>query len=725
MVHTGKEATARRHLLDVTERLWVRDALRDSLRSAVRLEVGLGEQLGAVKDPFGSPTLLDLADGDHLPGGTRLSDVMREQSDNRLLVLGDPGAGKTTHLLELAADQVGAARRDEGAPVPLVLLLSTWVDGPDGLAGWIAAEARQRYTIDTDQTMAWLASGSLMLLLDGLDEVDETLRERCLTSIEEFCTDPRHRACGLVLTSRTQEFRELRRKLSVSGAVRVLPLSEEQIAHTLAEGGPQLAALRRAVQEEPALADLLTTPLMLGVAVLAFARLEPGTPLPSGDYRHALFGLYVHQMLHRVRALRASADQAGHAATLGPADIYFHLVWLARLMSRQGQTIFYPDLLTPAWLPDRDPPWPLTPRRGPRARIARWLGWDHTSTGLVGGRLAALAGALAGAPLGALVHGVTGALLAALGGALVLGSVVALTFGVLFQSPLAERLSTPVVGHDTYNIYAATSWTWSPASALRGLVTWVIVGAAFGGVLITVGATTAECLAVAAGLGCGGVLAGGNVPDHENPPAVRGGALEASLRRLAVLLLVLIALVLAGAIGTAALGGPWDALLAALPATMAFMMTAGPGRAWLRHRAASYGARVSGLLPTDLDLLLRSGEDRVLLRRVGGGYMFLHRDLQQYLEGCRPELPVAESPASRDAGAGGPRSGIRPHRWAHASRDPAYISSIRCLYSRSTTGRFSFRLGVISPCSTSRSRGRSRNFLMVCQRWRPALSCWT
>ncbi|MEU6550076.1 hypothetical protein ABZ915_07260 [Streptomyces sp. NPDC046915] len=279
---------------------------------------------------------------------------------------------------------------------------------------------------------------------------------------------------------------------------------------------------------------------MLGVAVLAFAQAEPGTRLPSGDYRKALFGLYVHQMLRRVRALRATADQAGGPAAFGPENTYFHLVWLARLMSRQGQTIFYPDLLTPAWLPDRRPPWPLTPGRGPRARIARWLGWDHTSTGLVGGRLCALAGALTGAPLGAPVHAVTGALPAALCGALVLGGGVALLFGVVFQSRRAELLGSPVVGRDTYDIYAATSWAWSVNGVLRGLMSCVLFALLVGSVLITTGATVGECLAVTAVLGCGGVLAGGNTPDHDKPPAVRGGALQASLGRLARLLLVLI-----------------------------------------------------------------------------------------------------------------------------------------------------------------------------------------
>ncbi|MFF4535139.1 NACHT domain-containing protein [Streptomyces aureus] len=641
MMHADREAAARRGLLDTTERLWVRDALEESLASAVRLEVGLGEQLGVVKDPFGAAALA-LVDGAELPAGTRLRELTADEIGARLLVLGSPGAGKTTHLLELAADQVNAARRDPRVPVPLVLLMSTWVDGPGGLAGWVAAEARQRYLIGTAHTLAWLASGSIMLLLDGLDEVDESLRDRCLEVIEEFCTDPAYRDTGLALTSRTQEFDELRQRLSVSRAVRVLPLDGDQISRTLANGGPELTALRQAVAEVPAVRDLLTTPLMLDIAVLAFARLEPGTHLPTGDYRQTLFGLYVHQMLYRVRALRSSADGSAVTASLEPADIYHHLVWLARLMSRQGQTIFYPDLMTPAWLPDRRSPWSVSKRRGPLGWIARKVGWDHTSTGLVGGRLAAVAGALSAAPLGALVHGTRGAVTAALGGSLLLGCGVALTFGVLFvfRSSAVEKFARPVVGHDTYNLYAATSWTWSGTSALRGLVTWAIFGAVVSGGLFLAGASAGAALAVAAVLGCGGVLAGGSTPDHEKPPTVRGGALAASLQRLNRLLLALVVLVLVATIATLLLGGPWKALLAAFPTTVAFMVTAGPGRAWLRHRAAYFGAEASGLFPADLTRLLGAAEDRVLLRRVGGGYMFLHRDLQEYLERCRPDRPA-------------------------------------------------------------------------------------
>lgn len=93
---------------------------------------------------------------------------------------------------------------------------------------------------------------------------------------------------------------------------------------------------------------------------------------------------------------------------------------------------------------------------------------------------------------------------------------------------------------------------------------------------------------------------------------------------------------------------------------------------------------------------------------------------------CSPASPTTPAPRQDPAqaraarrGAAGPPSGGGP---AQSSRVPAYMSSISSLNSRSTTGRLSFRLGVRSPCSTSRSRGSTRKVLICCQRWRFSLT---
>lgn len=93
---------------------------------------------------------------------------------------------------------------------------------------------------------------------------------------------------------------------------------------------------------------------------------------------------------------------------------------------------------------------------------------------------------------------------------------------------------------------------------------------------------------------------------------------------------------------------------------------------------------------------------------------------------CSPASPTTPAPRQDPAqaraarrGAAGPPTGGGP---AQSSRVPAYMSSISSLNSRSTTGRLSFRLGVRSPCSTSRSRGSTRKVLICCQRWRFSLT---
>jgi len=62
-----------------------------------------------------------------LPPDTKIVDVFDEMGQN-LLVLGEPGSGKTTMLLELARDTIARAEKDSDEPIPVVFNLSSWTD---------------------------------------------------------------------------------------------------------------------------------------------------------------------------------------------------------------------------------------------------------------------------------------------------------------------------------------------------------------------------------------------------------------------------------------------------------------------------------------------------------------------------------------------------------------------------------------------------------------------
>jgi hypothetical protein len=150
-------------------------------------------------------------------------------------------------------------------------------------------------------------------------------------------------------------------------------------------------------------------------------------------------------------AWQASSPRPAPMARDNTDEVYAYLIWLAKMMRRQHQTVFYPDWLTPEWLPNRKTRWPLRNRRGLAGRLAAKLGWDHTSTGIVGGRLAAVIGAMAAAPLGALAGGLSGAVLAAAVAGTILGVGVGVTFGILLQVPAINRLFVPLIGSAAEN----------------------------------------------------------------------------------------------------------------------------------------------------------------------------------------------------------------------------------------------------------------------------------
>src|SRR5689334_20103301 len=81
-----------------------------------------------------------------LPHGTRIITVF-DTLRGAVLILGAPGAGKTTTLLELARDLLDRAERDDTHPMPVVFNLSSWAVKRSLLAEWLVDELNERYDV--------------------------------------------------------------------------------------------------------------------------------------------------------------------------------------------------------------------------------------------------------------------------------------------------------------------------------------------------------------------------------------------------------------------------------------------------------------------------------------------------------------------------------------------------------------------------------------------------
>ena len=261
-----------------------------------------------------------------------------------MLILGAPGAGKTTLLLELARDLLERAERDEQHPMPVVFNLSSWATKQQPLIDWLVEELNIRYSVSPKLAQAFLEADQILPLLDGLDEVAAKERTACIEAINTYRLE--HSLQPPVVCSRSADYLAQTERLRLGSAVMAQPLTAQQVVGYLSNGGPQLAALRAALQLDPDLQTLATTPLMLNILILAYQ----GTPLdqiaPLGTLpakQQQVFATYVQRML-----VRRSAN-----TRYTPEQTLPWLSFLAQRMKQHNQTVFYIEHIQPDWLVDK------------------------------------------------------------------------------------------------------------------------------------------------------------------------------------------------------------------------------------------------------------------------------------------------------------------------------------------------------------------------------------
>lgn len=293
----------RPNALDRVER-YVGQRFSQSLAAKARIELDLDERPDAVIRPQ-SLTVQPVGGAEKaIASNAPISEVFDELHQS-MLILGDPGAGKTTLLLELARALVERARRDPEQPIPVLVDLSGWPGtddkkrGPNDFVQWLRDELRRRYTIPHAVTDAWLATGKLALLLDGLDEVAPEHREECvreLNSLPQKVFMPQIAVC-----SRLGEYDRLPERLSLHGAVRIQPLTRGRLAEYFEGTGQGLHGVRSMLTSDPELWELLDSPLMLNIMALAVQGAD-GEQLRAEDTttaRRELFDAYVCEVLAR------------------------------------------------------------------------------------------------------------------------------------------------------------------------------------------------------------------------------------------------------------------------------------------------------------------------------------------------------------------------------------------------------------------------------------------
>ena len=578
--------------------------LNRSLHRQVLIRLGKETAPHQVNRPWDAEIRIGQQEPEPVPANQTIFDVFnRPDIAEQLLILGHPGAGKTTTMLELAQELVSQAKKDSDAEIPVLVNLSSWRKG--SISDWLVKEVNSKYGVKQELAQRLMEERLLLPLLDGLDELPGQLQEPCVEAINRWL-DSDQRADKLVLCSRLKEFETYKTQPNINGAICLQPLTPGQIEDYFRRVG-QLDTLEM-VRQDPQMAELVQTPLWLGVLTLAHREIntERWQRLATSEARiAALLDAYI--------AARLQEKQAGKSRFYRPKQIpkpqqtRRWLVWLARHMDQDEFLIerMQPNLL--------------------RTRRERFI--LSLDFGLIWGLIFSLVVSLALDLTWGLIFG------------LVVSLIWGLIFGLIVSLNKIKAVEVLEIdfSRNVRKIYLEKLITGSIWGATTGLIWGVIAG-----LLWDVIAGLIGILIVSSTVGLIVSLTFGLIESHKvdiqtqihpNQGILNSGRNNLILLTIAIPASTLIRLGLPPLLTqVSTLESEQINLITSIGFGSLFLSiwAFGGGEAYLRHYALRFVLSRSGKIPYLYANFLNYCTERLLLQRVGGRFRFIHRTLQEH-----------------------------------------------------------------------------------------------
>ncbi|RCJ37309.1 hypothetical protein A6770_14330 [Nostoc minutum NIES-26] len=192
----------------------------------------------------------------------------------RLMVTGDPGSGKSMLLKHLALSYAEARLYLPEQPILVLLELHRLSDAQKSLEQLLVeALARDNFPHAEHFVEHSLEQGTLMLLFDGLDEVNSSDRWRVVQQIKDIL-DQRPK-CRVVITCRKAVYRGEFAEV-VDRTLEVVEFSDRQIRHFLGSWKRDMPAdksieqLMQTLHDRPRIMALARNPLMLTIVAYLY-----------------------------------------------------------------------------------------------------------------------------------------------------------------------------------------------------------------------------------------------------------------------------------------------------------------------------------------------------------------------------------------------------------------------------------------------------------------------
>jgi hypothetical protein len=600
----------------------IADGRRAALQDLAYIELNMLTQPSAIDPPW-LPVHPEDGQPQPVAPGETLWDILEERGS--LLILGDAGSGKTTMLLDVGERLVQRALRDEADqwPIPLYLNLASWGLEKRPLREWLSERLQQDFGFKKRASRR-LSTDRLVLLLDGLDEVEEKARSACIEAINTYQADS-HDHLPIVVCCRAHDYFTQATRLRVASAIRVQPLSPAQISAFLTQGSGQLRALQDAIEQDPGLDELSHSPLWLNIMSVIYRDI-PGEQIPRGSAPDALR----NQIIHRYVALRLDVryraqpqrnapkqqkqqkrDQPSPGA-YAPGDALRWLTWLAQMLQHSNQSRFYLESLQPHMA-----------RRPAAVRILYLLVFGLGSILTLGLIIGLVSGLVFG-----LIYGPAAGLYAGL----IFGAAFGISAGV-YIGIIFGLVASPG------KIKLKDRWRFKASNVVYGLLGGVLGGLAmglFGGVRVALVSGLLVGIVFGLMFSLVDVLQGSAIAEAGYLSPYTGMRRTGQNGLIFGLLLGLLSGIgfglvfgLDAGLGGGLLLGAFFGFLSGLLAGILAALFAGLGE-YMKHWLLRWALVRQGAIPSRYLAFLNFATDRTILRQVGNGFEFIHPLLRSY-----------------------------------------------------------------------------------------------
>ena len=223
----------------------------------------------------------------------QLIDLLKKYK--QLLLVGEPGSGKSSELLGLALKII----EDESIhKIPIVLRLSYWKEGDNNFKRWLHDSIISGYGFSNEVVDLLIEKRLIIPLLDGLDEVDsegssnsrKIASRNFLTALEQYRSN--HGLEYFVITSRKDEYYQtddapvraqiLLNPLSINLVESTL-MNENSVSSLLKDRNNTVKTLSYWIERKPFIKDVLLTPFYFNLSLQVFTSRTEQYDVPNDE----------------------------------------------------------------------------------------------------------------------------------------------------------------------------------------------------------------------------------------------------------------------------------------------------------------------------------------------------------------------------------------------------------------------------------------------------------